>query len=82
MTRILTSLVRCVLPIPSDNFMLIKLLDQPFEGMAVSQAAFTFIYRFMANHSAEYPEGRLTQGILKNFFSITGDRNNVGIWLR
>ncbi|KAK0833576.1 hypothetical protein LTR73_001338 [Friedmanniomyces endolithicus] len=28
----------------------------PFTGMAVSQAAFTFIYRFMANHSAEYPE--------------------------
>lgn len=28
----------------------------PFTGVAVQPAAFTFIYRFMANKSAEHPE--------------------------
>jgi len=46
--------------------------DQPFTGMAVSQAAFTFIYRFMANKSAENPEGILNKATLKSFYSITG----------
>ncbi|KAK4553340.1 hypothetical protein LTR86_009640 [Recurvomyces mirabilis] len=50
---------------------------QPFTGMAVSQAAFTFIYRFMANHSAEYPEGRLNKDVLKSFYSVTGDSNSL-----
>ena len=51
--------------------------DGPFTGMAVSQAAFTFIYRFMANKSAEYPEGVLNQQVLKSFMSITGTDSNV-----
>ena len=45
--------------------------------MAVSQAAFTFIYRFMANKSSEYPEGVLNQQVLKSFMSITGTDSNV-----
>ena len=45
----------------------------PFSGVIVSPAAYTFIYRFMANKSAEYPEGRLDGEVLKSFFSITGD---------
>ena len=45
----------------------------PFTGLQVSQAAFTFMYRFMANKSAEYPEGILNQDVLKSFFAITGD---------
>ena len=52
-------------------------VDGPFTGMAVSQAAFTFIYRFMANKSAEYPEGVLNQQVLKSFMSITGTDSNV-----
>ncbi|KAG4443443.1 hypothetical protein IFR05_001122 [Cadophora sp. M221] len=44
----------------------------PFSGIAVQPAAYTFIYRFMSNKSAEYPEGRLNQDVLKSFFSITG----------
>lgn len=36
-------------------------------------AAYTFIYRFMSNKSAEYPEGYLDGDVLKSFFSITGD---------
>lgn len=51
----------------------------PFDGVEVSQAAFTFIYRFMANKSAEYPEGRLDQATLKSFFSVQGD--GVGHWV-
>ncbi|TKA40647.1 hypothetical protein B0A54_09108 [Friedmanniomyces endolithicus] len=51
----------------------------PFTGMAVSQAAFTFIYRFMANHSAEYPEGVLNKDVLKSFMSISGPENNL-VW--
>lgn len=51
--------------------------DGPFDGMLVSQAAFTFIYRFMANHSAEYPEGRLDKDVLKSFMSISGPEDNL-----
>ena len=45
----------------------------PFSGVAVQPAAYTFIYRFMANKSAEYPEGILNQDVLKSFFSISGN---------
>jgi hypothetical protein len=45
--------------------------------MAVSQAAFTFIYRFMSNKSEEYPEGVLNQNVLKSFMSISGSDSNV-----
>jgi hypothetical protein len=53
----------------------------PFSGMAVSQAAFTFIYRFMANHSTEYPEGVLNQDVLKSFMAISGSDSNP-VWKR
>ncbi|KAK5714312.1 hypothetical protein LTR17_017243 [Elasticomyces elasticus] len=49
----------------------------PFAGQLVSQAAFTFIYRFMANHTAEYPEGRLNKEVLKSFMSIQGPEDNL-----
>jgi hypothetical protein len=45
----------------------------PFTGVAVQPAAYTFIYRFMANKSAEYPDGYLDGNVLKAFFSITGE---------
>ncbi|KAK8909066.1 hypothetical protein ACHAPF_006883 [Botrytis cinerea] len=45
----------------------------PFVGMAVSNAAQSFIYRFMANHTAEHPEGILDQFNLKSFFGVTGE---------
>ena len=44
----------------------------PFTGVLVQPAAYTFIYRFMANKSAEYPEGYLDGNVLMDFFSITG----------
>lgn len=45
----------------------------PFTGIGVSQAAFTFIYRFMSNKTAENPEGVLNQDVLKSFFAVTGN---------
>lgn len=48
----------------------------PFSGVVVQPAAYTFIYRFMANKSAEYPEGYLNADVLKSFFSITGTPGN------
>jgi hypothetical protein len=54
----------------------------PVGGILVSQAAFTFIYRFMANHSAENPEGVLNQEVLKSFYSITGDEPSSFVWTK
>lgn len=51
--------------------------DLPFTGILVSQAAFTFIYRFMANKSAEAPEGILNRQVLKSFMSIQGEGESM-----
>jgi hypothetical protein len=48
----------------------------PFSGVAVQPAAYTFIYRFMSNKSAEYPEGYLDADVLKSFFSVIGEPGN------
>ncbi|KAK0127152.1 hypothetical protein ONS96_006705 [Cadophora gregata f. sp. sojae] len=48
----------------------------PFTGVAVQPAAYTFIYRFMSNKSAEYPDGYLNGDVLKSFFAITGQQGN------
>jgi hypothetical protein len=48
----------------------------PFSGVAVQPAAYTFIYRFMGNKSAEHPEGVLNKEVLKSFFAITGDEGD------
>ncbi|KAI4154341.1 MAG: hypothetical protein LQ340_001735 [Diploschistes diacapsis] len=45
--------------------------NAPFTGIGVQPAAYTFIYRFMANKSAEHPDGVLTQDVIKSFFGIT-----------
>jgi hypothetical protein len=52
----------------------------PFTGVLVQPAAYTFIYRFMSNKSAEYPEGYLDGEVLKSFFSITGDPTTGFKW--
>lgn len=57
----------------------------PFSGVAVQPAAYSFIYRFMANHTAEDPAGILNQDVLKSFFAITGNSgsfNNQDGWER
>ncbi|KAF2758606.1 Cloroperoxidase [Pseudovirgaria hyperparasitica] len=50
----------------------------PFTGVAVQPAAYTFIYRFMGNKSAEHPDGQLTKEVLKSFFGMT--ENADGSW--
>ena len=46
--------------------------NAPFSGVLVQPAAYTFIYRFFANHSAASPAGVLNQDVLKSFFGVTG----------
>ncbi|KAH7329914.1 Chloroperoxidase [Rhexocercosporidium sp. MPI-PUGE-AT-0058] len=53
-----------------------QFFNAPFAGVVVQPAAYTFIYRFMGNKSAEHPEGILNQEVLKSFFSITGESGN------
>ena len=48
----------------------------PFTGVLVQPAAYTFIYRFMANHSDENPYGYLSYDVIKSWFGITGDSGN------
>ena len=50
--------------------------NAPFSGVVASPAAWSFVYRFMANKSAEYPMGLLTGDVLKSFYSVTGDYPN------
>ena len=42
----------------------------PFSGVLVQPAAYTFIYRFMANHSAEDPAGLLDYDVLQSWFGV------------
>lgn len=45
----------------------------PFPGLLVQPAAFAFIYRFMANHSAEDPIGTLSYDTVASWFGIAGE---------
>ena len=49
----------------------------PFDGIEVRQAAYTFIYRFMSNKSAENPEGVLNRDVLKSWHAVEGPDNNL-----
>jgi hypothetical protein len=48
----------------------------PFSGVLVTPAAYTFIYRFMANHSKEFPVGRLDYATVQSWFGIEGESGN------
>ena len=50
--------------------------NAPFSGVIALPAAWSFIYRFMANKSEEYPSGLLDGEVLKSFFAITGEDGN------
>jgi hypothetical protein len=50
--------------------------NAPFSGVVAQPAAWSFIYRFMGNKSAEYPAGKLNGEVLKSFYAITGDDGN------
>lgn len=49
----------------------------PLTGVVVTPAAYFFIFRLMANRTAEHPEGILTRNVLKSFFGVTGDDKNL-----
>jgi len=50
--------------------------NAPFPGILVQPAAFTFIYRFMANHSDINPIGSLSYDVLQSWFGIQGSGGN------
>jgi hypothetical protein len=47
-----------------------------FSGIAVQPAAYTFIFRFMANHSEADPVGLLSYDTLATWFGIEGENGN------
>ncbi|KAL9067670.1 MAG: hypothetical protein Q9161_006752 [Pseudevernia consocians] len=53
---------------------------EPFAGVAVANAAHTFIPALMSNHSAEYPNGILDKETLKSFFAITEAADGTLSW--
>jgi len=48
----------------------------PFAGVLVQPAAYTFIFRFMANHSAESPAGTLNYDVLQSWFGVQGSNHD------
>lgn len=52
----------------------------PFAGLAVANAAHTFVPALMSNHSAEYPNGILDKETLKSFFAITEATDGTLSW--
>ncbi|USW52946.1 Putative chloroperoxidase [Septoria linicola] len=48
----------------------------PFSGVAVQPAAYTFIFRFMANHSSADPIGLLNHDVVASWFGIEGTSGN------
>lgn len=48
----------------------------PFSGVLVQPAAYTFIFRFMANHSAENPTGLLSYETIQSWFGVEGTNGN------
>ena len=51
----------------------------PFSGVAVQPAAYTFIFRFMANHSTEYPIGYLSHEVVASWFGVEGTSGNYAL---
>lgn len=54
----------------------------PFTGVLVQPAAYTFIYRFMANHSVEAPHGELRSEVLQSWFGVEEEEEEGGeyVW--
>ena len=51
----------------------------PLSGMAFAPAGYTFIYRLMANHSAENPKGELTHDALATWFAVGGESGSYTV---
>ncbi|KAF7189733.1 Dothistromin biosynthesis peroxidase dotB [Pseudocercospora fuligena] len=48
----------------------------PFSGVLVQPAAYTFIFRFMANHSEANPTGLLSYSTIQSWFGVQGTNGN------
>ncbi len=44
----------------------------PVSGIIIGGGVYSFIFRFFANKSPDYPEGRLDRETLKSFHAISG----------
>ncbi|QRW04457.1 peroxidase family 2 domain protein [Ceratobasidium sp. AG-Ba] len=49
----------------------------PVTGILLSNGAHTFIPALMSNHSAQAPNGVLPRNVLKSFFAVEGEGNNL-----
>ncbi|CAE6424661.1 unnamed protein product [Rhizoctonia solani] len=49
----------------------------PFSGFIALPAAYSFITRFMSNHSAEAPDGVLNHEVLKSFYGVSGSGSSL-----
>ncbi|QRV90095.1 aromatic peroxygenase [Ceratobasidium sp. AG-Ba] len=49
----------------------------PFSGFIALPAAYSFITRFMSNHSSEHPEGVLDHEVLKSFYGVGGNSDSL-----
>lgn len=48
----------------------------PFSGVLVQPAAYTFIFRYMANHSEADPTGLLSYDVIQSWFGVEGTIGN------
>ncbi|CAE6446847.1 unnamed protein product, partial [Rhizoctonia solani] len=49
----------------------------PFSGFIALPAAYSFITRFMSNHSADAPDGVLNHDVLKSFYGVSGSGDSL-----
>lgn len=56
--------------------MINQFFNGAFSGIAVQPAAYTFVFRFMANHSEADPVGLLSYDTLATWFGIEGENGN------
>jgi len=49
----------------------------PFTGLIMQPASYSFMYRLLANHSAEHPSGHLTQDVLESVYGITTEKGKM-----
>lgn len=47
----------------------------PVTGMVSRNAGYLFLQNLLSNHSAEHPNGLLTQDVFKKFFAVYEDAN-------
>jgi hypothetical protein len=62
--------------VETDSFF----FNGPFTGLIMQAATYSFMYRMLANHTAEEPAGILTQDVLKSFYAMTTGSDGKLTW--